>query len=78
MQTIYLRETNTDFAADVEHFLKKKKHPELKGRLGLSFVIGLGLDRLEEEFRTDPASILDRAVRVSQARRPAPSSKPDK
>ena len=67
MQTTYLRDADIDLITDVEGFLKKEHHPELKGRVGLSFVLRLGLVVLAKEFENDRPRILRRAIALSKA-----------
>jgi hypothetical protein len=65
MQTIYLRDGDLEKVWNAENELKRSRL--VPGRIGLSLLVRIGLDLLDEALENDRDRVLARAVRVARA-----------
>jgi hypothetical protein len=65
MQTVYLRDGDLPKVWKAENALKVSR--AVPGRIGLSLLLRVGLDWIDEELERNPDAVLARAARVAGA-----------
>ena len=65
MQTIYLRDGDLPKVWKAENALKVSR--AVPGRIGLSLLLRIGLDWIDEELERNPDALLARAARIAGA-----------
>lgn len=63
MQTIYLRDGDLEKVWNAENELKRSR--VVRGRIGLSLLVRIGLDMVDEALAKDRDALLARAAKVS-------------
>ncbi len=63
MQTIYLRDGDLQKVWNAENELKRSR--VVPGRIGLSLLVRIGLDMLDEALAEDRDAVLTRAVKIA-------------
>jgi hypothetical protein len=63
MQTIYLRDGDLEKVWNAENELKRSR--VVRGRIGLSLLVRIGLDMVDEALAKDRDALLARAAKVA-------------